>query len=347
VRISAFTLTSTAAVALGLLTACSQNAQQPLSAGTLPLSGVRSAYQPLRSPEGALAALPAWFRPNFARPGWMKSAPAHLRRKAHVAVAQFGSSSVLWFKANDRANAPPVICEPADSTNGIRIDRYGNLWVPNGKANTTTEYAPNCGAAKLTIPDPTGEPADVAFDRKGSVYILNLNNTSGAPTVNVYAPSGKHIRTLSDPSFAVLFGVESDVKGDVFVSNLTSGNVGIVVEFPQGKMPGTQLSGVKLGLPGVPAFDSKDNLVISDWERMTIDVFAPPYTAAPTTYTLKGASIWCPLDHYEQHIYCGDAANGSLDVYAYPSGTYLYSDTGDLSASALVTGVAPAPPAPY
>jgi len=330
VRVSAFTLTTAVIMALGLLSACSQNVLQPVAAA----GGPASVYPP-------------GFRPHSQRPPWMKAAPANSRRSSDIAVAQFGSSSILWFKANDRKNDPPVVCEPADSTNGIRIDREGNLWVPDGRADTTTEYAPNCGAAKLTIPDPTGEPADVAFDRHGHVYILNLNDKSGPPTVNVYNASGKHLRTLSDPSFSVLFGVESDNKGDVFVSNLTGSNDGIVVEFPQGKMPGTRLSGVSLGLPGVPAFDSKDNLVITDWERLTIDVFAPPYDSAPKTYALMGASIWCPLDRQERHIYCGDGSNGSLDVYAYPSGSYLYSDTGDLSPNGLVAGVAPAPPAPY
>jgi hypothetical protein len=323
VRLSAFTPTAAAALALGLLTACSQ-------------AGTGNAFTPLRAPSGNASVFPATFRPDLGRPS-----------QSGIAVAQFGSSSVLWFRPHDRKNRPPKVCEPASSTNGIRIDRQGNLWVPDGRADTTTEYAPNCGTAKLTIPDPTGEPADVAFDRHDHVYILNLNDISGPPTVNVYTSKGKLLRTLSDPSFSVLFGVESDNKGDVFVSNLTGSNHGIVVEFPQGKMPGTKLSGVDLGLPGAPAFDSKDNLIISDWRRMTIDVFAPPYTSAPTTFQLMGASIWCPLDHAERHIYCGDAAHGALDVYGYPSGNYLYSDTVDLSASALVTGVAPDPPAAH
>jgi len=60
-----------------------------------------------------------------------------------------------------------------------------------------------------------------------------------------------------------------------------------------------------------------------------------------------GEAIWCPLDRPQQHIYCGDAGHGSIDVYAYPGGAYLYSYTADLSASALVTGVAPDPPASY
>lgn len=279
------------------------------------------------------------------RPRWMRPPPKGA--KAHLAVAEFGSSAVFWFKENDVKNKPPTTCEPALSTNGIRIDRKGNLWVPNGQADTTTEYAPNCGAAKLTISDPDGEPADVGFDRHGAVYILNLNNKSGAPVVHVYDSSGNSLRTLSDPSFAVLFGVNSDNKGNVFVSNLTSSNVGIVVEFPHGKMPGRQLSGVSLRLPGVPVFDAANNMVIADWGNHTIDVFSPPYTGAPTTSRLMGSAIWCPLDGKEQHIYCGDAGQGSIDVYAYPGGTYLYSFQASLSPSALVTGVAPDPPSSY
>ena len=73
----------------------------------------------------------------------------------------------------------------------------------------------------------------------------------------------------------------------------------------------------------------------------------PPYTGTPVTSQLMGASIWCPLDREKRHIYCGDADNGAIDVYAYPAGSYLYSFTKDLSAGALVTGVAPDPPQNY
>lgn len=327
-----FVRTSLLGLSLALLAACT-------SATTSPYPTSRDGSQ-IKTQYGA-----ANVAPDVARPSWMRPPPK--KSKAHVAVAEFGATDVFWFKEADKGDAPPKICEPASSTNGIRIDRHGNLWVPDGKADTTTEYAPNCGSAELTIPDPDGEPADVGFDRAGSIYILNINNTSGAPVVHVYNSAGTGLRTLTDPSFAVLFGVNSDNKGNVFVSNLTSGNVGNVVEFAHGTMPGKALSGVSLGLPGVPVFDSANNLIISDWRNHTIDVFAPPYTGAPKTSTLMGGSIWCPLDHPERHIYCGDAGHGSIDVYAYPGGTYLYSYSAGLSANALVAGVAPDPPSSY
>lgn len=253
---------------------------------------------------------------------------------------------MYWFKLNDKDNRPPVACESASSTNGIAIDQHRNLWVPDGKADTVTEYAPNCGASELTISDATGEPADITFDSKNRVYVLNLNDISGPPSVEIYdSRSGVHEGTLTDPSFHDLFGIGTDGRGDVFVSNLTTANVGTVVEFSKGKMPGTELSQIALGLPGAPTFDRANNLVITDWERYTIDVFAPPYTSAPTTSTLEGSSIWCKLDVKETNLYCGDADSGAIDVYAYPGLNYIYSYTTGLSPSELVTGIAPDPPA--
>lgn len=307
-------------------------------------------YRPMVSVGGAKSMLPQGFKPNAVRPRWMVSPPTvnDTTGRAHIAVAQFGGTSVSWFRLNNQNNKPPIDCEPASSTNGIAIDRAGNLWVPDGRANTTTEYGPDCGSAKLTIPDPTGEPADVGFDGKNRVYILNLNNVSGPPTVEYYnSTTGAQLGTLSDPSFNILFGVGTDSLGNVFVSNLTTNNVGIVIEFPHGKMPGSQLSGINLGLPGAPTFDRANNLIITDWLRETIDVFSPPYTGSPTTSPLMGSSIWCKLNHDQIHLFCGDADNGSIDVYAYPGNAYKYSYTSGLSPDALVTGVAPAPAAAY
>ncbi len=341
-----------AAAIIASLAACS--GYQPSTAPSATIQALEQRqplgrYEPMVASDGARSQLPAGFKPNRRRPDWMRLPEDESGTSGnHIAVAQFGGSSVLWFPLNDKTNKPPATCEPASSTNGIAIDRDGNLWVPDGRANTTTEYGPNCGAAKLTIPDATGEPAHVGFAGQNRVFILNLNNVSGAPTVEIYnSTTGTQLGTLSDPSFAVLFGIGTDRKGNIFVSNLTKSNVGNVIEFPKGKMPGTQLSGVSLGLPGAPTFDRHNNLIITDWFAETIDVFSPPYQASPSTSPLKGSSIWCKLNQKEKDLYCGDADNGSIDVYSYPGNTYKFSYTAELSASALVTGVAPSPAAAY
>lgn len=286
------------------------------------------------------------FQPNPALRLSLTPPKGKAKHAQHIAVAEFGAPEVFWFPLNDKKDRPPNACEAASKTNGIAIDQHRNLWIPNGQTNTITEYAPNCGAAKLTISDTTGEPADIGFDGNDRVYALNLNDVNGAPTVEIYnTSSGAHLGTLSDPSLHDVFGIGTDGKGNIFVSNLTTANAGTVVEFPKGKMPGTVLSGIALGLPGGPTFDRANNMIITDWERYTIDVFAPPYTGSPTTAALKGASIWCKLDAKESGLYCGDADNGAIDVYGYPGLQYDYSYTAGLSSTMLVTGVAPDPPA--
>ena len=172
----------TTAVAGFLIAGCSgyQPAGEPGAPAQAVVQASHPGYRSMIGPDGARSVLPEGFLPHAERPRWMNPPPANAAKTAqHIAVAQFGGSSVLWFMLNDKKNKPPTVCEQASSTNGIAVDRSGNLWVPDGRANTTTEYAPGCGAAKLTIPDPTGEPADVGFDGKNRVYILNLNNKSG------------------------------------------------------------------------------------------------------------------------------------------------------------------------
>ncbi|HEY2554284.1 MAG TPA: hypothetical protein VGI15_03460, partial [Candidatus Cybelea sp.] len=138
-RSSVFTTALGAAATIAVLAACS--GYQPTTGPSL------GQYQPMIGSDGARSVLPAGFKPNTVRPSWMKPAPLgdDAQKSNHLAVAQFGGSSVLWFPLNDKTNKPPAICQPASSTNGIAIDGGGNLWVPDGRANTTTEYGPNCG----------------------------------------------------------------------------------------------------------------------------------------------------------------------------------------------------------
>jgi hypothetical protein len=238
---------------------------------------------------------------------------------------------------------------PGTSVNGIATDRAGNLWVPNGTGGGqgyTQEYAPNCGAAMLKITDPNGQPADAGFDSKHDVYILNIFDAAGQPgSVNVYDAHGTLLRSLTDPSFSELIGIATDSHDNVFVSNRTSQGVATVVEFPGGKMPGTLLSAITLGLPGAPQLDRANNLIITDWQAYTLNVYAPPYTQAPTVTPMHGLSLWCPLDRHEDHLYCADLG-GSVDVYTYPGGAYAYSFTNGLVPSGFATGSAVNPAAP-
>ena len=261
-------------------------------------------------------------------------------------VGQFSATPVQEYHLTNVKNKPPLCSLPGQGVNGIAVDQSGNLWVPNGTGGGqgyTQEYAPHCGAAMLQIADSNGQPADAAFDRHHNIYILNIFGVSGKPgSIDVYDHTGNALRTLSDPSFNELIGIGIDAHDNAFVSNRTSSGSATVEEFPHGKMPGMVLGGIQLGLPGAPQLDRNDNLIITDWNSYTLNVYAPPYTASPTITPMVGLSLWCPLDRAQTHLYCADLG-GSVDVYRYPGGAYDYSFTNGLTPSGFATGSAPDP----
>jgi len=263
--------------------------------------------------------------------------------KAYLFVSQFAGNPVQEYHLNNRKNGPAVCSLSGTSINGIAVDPAGNLWVPNGTGGGqgyTQEYAPNCGAPLLKVTDPNGQPADVGFDRQHHVYILNIFDANGvAGSINVYDRTGSLVRSLTNSTFNELIGIATDSHNNVFVSNRDAQGNATVVEFARGKMPGKLLGGIVLGLPGAPTLDRSDNLIITDWNNYTLNVYAPPYTGAPTVTPMAGLSLWCPLDRQETHLFCADLG-GTVDVYAYPSGTYAYSFNNGLSPSGFATGSA-------
>ncbi|HEY1682865.1 MAG TPA: hypothetical protein VGF98_14560 [Candidatus Tumulicola sp.] len=269
--------------------------------------------------------------------------------KGYLYVGQFSGSPIQEYHLNNKRNKAALCSLTGTSINGIAVDRAGNLWVPNGTgggAGYTQEYAPNCGKALLNIADPNGQPADVGFDRQHHIYILNIFGVAGAPgSVDVYDNTGTLLRTLTYSTFNELIGIAADSHDNIFVSNRDPQGTADVVEFPHGKMPGTLLSGIVLGLPGAPQFDRSNNLIITDWNNYTQNVYAPPYNGSPTVTPMQGLSLWCPLNRKETLLFCADLG-GSVDVYAYPSGTYEYSFTNGLSPSGFATGAATDPAAP-
>ncbi|HKW45296.1 MAG TPA: hypothetical protein VJN22_06515, partial [Candidatus Eremiobacteraceae bacterium] len=57
----------------------------------------------------------------------------------------------------------------------------------------------------------------------------------------------------------------------------------------------------------------------------TINIFTPPFTGSPTSFAAQGSIVDVKLDPKGANLYVGDAANNTIDVYKYPSGTYEYS----------------------
>jgi hypothetical protein len=124
-------------------------------------------------------------------------------------------------------------------------------------------------------------------------------------------------------------------------------DIGGVVEYKGGRMPGKLLRSMMSDSDGPPIFDKSDNLIIPDYNSSTgtVDIYAPPYDNAPVSFATKGYAVQCSLNRDESNIACADSSNNTVDVYKYPDGAYMYSfNKGLLGApKAYTSGVAQDP----
>src|ERR1700729_3646606 len=166
---------------------------------------------------GFVSLIP-WNRTVDHHPAWMRSARPNLKshERGGIYITDVYGDPINLFKVPNHKNVGPV-CQTADvyNVNQIAVDGSGNLWVPEGGqsqgAGLVQEVLPNCGADGMSIEVPNGQPADVAFDSKGNIYVGKIVDYSASGgslsgTVGVYTASGTYVGELTDPSFTSLNG---------------------------------------------------------------------------------------------------------------------------------------------
>ena len=273
---------------------------------------------------------------------------------AELYVSSFKATSIAGYAAPNRNNRGPVCTVPGlREVNGIGVDPSGTVWVPQQTSPTGPEFIASfgrhCGPRGVVLTDLTGFPFGIAFGSQGTKYVQNVQDFGSKPgEVVVYAhgatsPTG----TLSDPAFTLVNAVGVDRNDNVFVMYVTHDQTAAITEFPKGKMPGKPLRGFKM--PGVPGgtllFDAHRRLVVDNLSTRNVSIFAPPYDGSPQRFRLRGTSWQCALNPAETRIACADYENGVIDIYAYPSGEFLYDISTGLLAVETVVGVAYDPPA--
>ncbi len=228
--------------------------------------------------------------------------------------------------------------------NGIGVDSTGTLWVPglvptnltSGIVLTFTKNTCTKALAKLT--DKGGEPADIAFTTTGKKYVLDIVNfpamTNGQ--IEVY-PTGKTkpTSTLQLPGELIgtgttqglALGVATDSNNNVYATYLNTSMGTDITKFAGGKGAGKILQNTNGTIYEGMTFDANGNLVVAadSSAGATINIFAPPFTGTPTSFAAQGSVVDLKLDPAGANLYVGDAANNTIDVYMYPSGTYEYS----------------------
>jgi hypothetical protein len=268
---------------------------------------------------------------------------------AELYVSQFKATSIAGYAAPDRKNRGPVCTVPGlRQVNGIGVDPNGTVWIPQQNSPTGPEiiasFGRHCGPHGVVLSDPSGFPFGIAFDSHGTKYVQNVQDFGSKPGEIVVYAHGATTPTasLSDPAFTLLNAVGVDRNDNVYAMYVTRDQTAAITEFAKGRMPGKPLRGFKM--PGVPGgtllFDAHRRLVVNDLSTRTVSIFAPPYDGNPQRIRLHGTSWQCALNPGQTRLACADYENGVIDVYAYPSGEFLYDVSTGLLAVQTVVGVA-------
>ncbi|HTU82482.1 MAG TPA: hypothetical protein VMF61_10155, partial [Candidatus Acidoferrales bacterium] len=188
---------------------------------------------------------------------------------------------------------------------------------------------------------------DIAFDRRGRVYVGNQPDWSAAfqplpGTVAVFGPGAHpYLGQLADSSFTgTLYGIGVDARDNCYVTHQTTNGSELAI-FPGCSTTATaQLVPWTLRVPGKPQFDAAGELLVTDssdslapvLDRFTVLPggygqygYYPPSLHLRQAYPLFGSATECPLDRAQTRFYCTDSTFGGVDVYSYPAGTYLFS----------------------
>jgi len=255
-----------------------------------------------------------------------------------------GQYVINEYRLNDGKNGKPL-CSIAGGTSyfpgDLATDRHGNLWVPTiatpstGSVWEVVEYAPGCGQSMLSLQDSaTGQPAGVAFNSKGVVYVANEVSASFGPgNVAVFLPGQTSPSTvLTSPLIgSYVLDIAIDANDDVFVTCDTSSFKTEVVEFAKGKGSGAAVNVSGFSVVDGITFDNHQNMILTDYALAQDEVYAPPYSGAPTATVplLAGSNpAVSRLNKNNSQLFVTD--HTGYDVYAYPAGTHQYSVTNGM-----------------
>lgn len=180
-----------------------------------------------------------------------------------------------------------------------------------------------------TLTDDYGAPYDVAIDKKGNIYALNVGSITVYP-----AGSGLQKELLCDYS-PLGQTIALDNEGDVFVNAVLNGSAIAVLEYPvNGRKCKILKLQPELGYAGGVGVDpTTDDLIVIDnpgvcagLEEGRMTIYPKPYSSTKFTQVnlhaqLCGASF--RLDGDSRHIYLSDQSDEYgpiIDVRTYPAG---------------------------
>jgi DNA-binding beta-propeller fold protein YncE len=226
-------------------------------------------------------------------------------------------------------------------SDGLWVDKHGNLYVSNINAKSVTEYLRGGRVPICRYSDHLIDPIDVTTDDEGNVYVVDFNDFRTTGYIDVYPQC--HNKTIA--RHAIVTGPEGvavSAAGDVFVAYY-NGAFGGFEEFLKGKAK-PKLLKASITKPGGIVLDRKGNLIADD-QAGSIDIIAPPY-ANPK---LLVGGLYDPfrlaLNKDETRLFSADSGSASVTIYSYPDADLLETISG--GSITIVEGVAISPDAVF
>jgi hypothetical protein len=232
-----------AAVAMGLLSACSEN------------TGSQSAMLPNG---GAQSRLDSFSATGEHPEGHIK--PALTPQETYVADSASSQVTVYNHSGTYQFTIATGVCGP----DFITFDTLENLYVANIGCNSVTEYAPLQKTPSLVIKSspecPISKPRAVAIDGAGNIYVAS----SGNSTVTIYNSQGGCegvlTQNISGPQ-----ALGFDSTGVLYVANsATLGNSGSVAVCSGIPLTCSKTITAKIDNPRALAFDSSNDLFVAN-----------------------------------------------------------------------------------
>jgi hypothetical protein len=339
---SSAVLTAAVVSSVILLAACSSGGSQGLASA---VPGAASMIQT----QPRVSILPLGVVSRYARVARPELLPGSISPATTVGKDLFVSNSttsggteieVLKHRTYKNIGA---ITEGIDGADGIWVDKVGDLYVANSLAPNVTEYAPGSNSPICTYSSELVGPSNGTTDSAGNVYVVDFNHFKSPGYIDKYARCSNVVaRQYSIPLGPE--GVAVDKHGNIFVSFVSSSGNGSFEEFKKGSKKPTALQ-VTTGPPGGLVIDGKGNL-ISDDQRGSIDVIAPPYTSATTLVSGLYNPFHLALNKKQTLLFNVDTGAETVTIYKYPSGT-LVTTLGTANGITNPAGVADSPNAVF
>ena len=251
------------------------------------------------------------------------SAPSHAKSWASPDAAgtlvygcAYGLSECKWFKHNGALKGTITgLINPQ----GIGINpTNGDVYVANTGASNVLVYAKGSATVSKTLNDAGQYPVSVSVDRNGTVYVMNIFDTSFGPgSISVYVGGSTTVtRMITDPNLSQGISVSVD-EHHLLIACFNGNSGGECDEFPHAKGHGVpKITGMYFS--GGVSFDNSENVVVSD-QTVAFNVWNTSFSMCATTSQGGTDEVMLGISKSGTELAGGDATNGTIDQFSYGS----------------------------